>query len=201
MAMRRATAFIGCVFGLLSPLFGQQAPSGPKKVTPEQQNYQDPVKQFWAERERLQVTAKQAFDAEMAQEKAGDCTDAGTGYDLNVCANKALAATNQNLKAYAGAIREILGLKMPDAGFPAHAGPDGMPTTPEQDVAEFDRIEQARRLYIDAVCTAAHHQYGGGTGGPSAELVCRVRLTRGHMKELDGIYKICCTSKPVHEMR
>jgi uncharacterized protein YecT (DUF1311 family) len=178
------------VLSVLTAGFGQQAPSGPKKVTPEQQNYQDPVKQFWAERERLQVTAKQAFDAEMAQEKAGDCTDAGTGYDYRVCYSKVLAAAGQSLETYAGAIRDIFSLKDPYPDQPPNPGPDGMPTTPEEDLVEFDHLEQAWQLYREAACTAHHHQYGGGTGGPIAELICRVRLTRGHMKDLDSIYEM-----------
>jgi hypothetical protein len=65
-----------------------------------------------------------------------------------------------------------------------------MPLTQEQELAEFDFVGRTWQPYVDAACTAHHHQYGGGTGGPGAELACRVRLTRNHMKDLDSIYEM-----------
>ena len=63
-----------------------------------------------------------------------------------------------------------------------------MTMTPEQFAAQFDGLERAWRAYLDAACTANYNQYGNATGGPGAEKECRVRLTRGHMRDLDSIY-------------
>jgi hypothetical protein len=46
--------------------------------------------------------AKQVFDTEMSRENAGDCPDAKTDYDFNVCYGKQLTITDQNLKSYEG---------------------------------------------------------------------------------------------------
>ncbi len=193
MAIRKSFIVLGCVLGILRSGFGQEAPPETKKApTPEMQAFRQQRQQFEAERQRLQAKANQAFGSEMALEKAGDCTDAGSGYDYRVCYRKVLETADQSLATYVGAIRDMLSLRAPDVpGLPArYPGPDGMPTTSEENVIEFDRLEQAWRPYREAACTAHHHQYGGGTGGPIAELICRVRLTRGHMKDLDGIYEM-----------
>jgi uncharacterized protein YecT (DUF1311 family) len=191
MATHGAILILCCTLGILRSGFGQEAsPETKKALTPEMQAFRQQMKQFEAERLRLQAIAQKAFDSEMALEKAGDCPDAGSTYDDCVCYNKVLETADQNLAKYVGAIRYMLSLRAPDVpGLPArYPGPDGMPTTSAENVSEFDRLEQAWRPYREAACTAHHHQYGGGSGGPGAELECRVRLTRGHMKDLDSIY-------------
>jgi uncharacterized protein YecT (DUF1311 family) len=60
--------------------------------------------------------------------------------------------------------------------------------TPEQRMAEFDKTERLWKSYRDAQCMAAFHQFGRGTGGPSAEMECEQRLIRGHMRDLDTVY-------------
>jgi len=37
-------------------------------------------------------------------------------------------------------------------------------------------------------CSATHHQFDGGSGGPSFEMQCRLMLARDHMRELKMIY-------------
>ncbi|MGD0667604.1 MAG: lysozyme inhibitor LprI family protein [Bryobacteraceae bacterium] len=190
MAALRSVIILGCVFGVLSAGFGQQAPSRPKKVlTPEQEALQQQMKQVGAERESLRAKAKEAFEQEMAREKAGDCPDAHNTYQFNMCYQKALGATDQNLKTYEGAIRDLLSLQYPNlTGQPPMPGVAGPVLTPEQLAADFDRVEEAWHTYLDAACTAAFRQFGGGTGGPSADMECQLRLMRGHMRELDTIY-------------
>ena len=189
MAMRRAILILGCVFGILSPGFGQQAPSGPKTVpTPEQPALPQQAKQAGADRGNLRNEGQQAFDAEMAQEKAGDCPDAHSTYAFNLCYEKILAATDQHLKTYAEMIRDLLSRRGSDLNAqPAPPGPNG-PLTSAQLVAEFDHLEQVWRPYLEAACTAAFHQFGGGAGGPSSAMECSLRLTRGHMRDLDNVY-------------
>ena len=181
---------LGCVLGILRFGFGQQAPQRAKvDPTSEDQRFQQRMKQFDAEVARLQVKAKQAFDSELAAETAGDCPDIVMTYELNECYSKVLTAARQNLAAYVRAIRDILNLEEPRFnGELANPGPDGMPLTREKELAELDLVERTWRPYVDAACAAHHHQYGGGSGGPGAELACRIRLTRSHMKDLGTVY-------------
>jgi uncharacterized protein YecT (DUF1311 family) len=167
----------------------QQSDTKPKKVlTPEQQAYQE----VQAERGRLRAAAKWAFDAEMAREKAGDCPAAQTTYDFNMCYSMQNSITEENYKAYTGALRALLGLEHPlapeDKEGPLPPRPAGPQLTPKEDVAEFDKTESLWAAYKEAECTVAFHQFGGGTGGPSAGTECRLRLTRSHMRDLDSVY-------------
>lgn len=152
---------------------------------------QQSVRQRWndvqARRDVLRAEAKQAYDAEMARQKAGDCLTAATTYDFNICFAKEVSLTDQNLKAYDGAIRDLLGLKYPGSQSPP---PDaaGNVLTPEQEVAEFDHREHLWRSYMDAAARAAFHQFDGGTGAPSFEMETHLRLVRSHMAQLNDIY-------------
>ena len=170
---------------------GQESPAKPKKVlTPEQVIYQREWKEFMAKRQGLQAQAKQVFDAEMAREKAGDCPDANTTYDANICFGKEGTITEQNLKSYEGIIQGLLAPAPQMAGqantdMPGPAGPS---LTPAQLSEEFERVEKSWREYRETACTTAFHQFAGGTGGPSFQMECELKLTRDHMRELDMIY-------------
>ena len=187
----RALALVLCgVLGLSSLAFGQQTSSPSKKIlTLQQQASRQQMQEVWKERGSLRAQARQAFDAEMSQEKAGDCVKADNTYASNTCYEKAVGVTDQNLKTYAGAIRDLLGLKYPDlSGQPPMPGIAGPVLTPEQSVAEFDHVEQVWHSYLDTASTAAFHQFGGGTGGPSFEMESHLQLVRSHMRELDAVY-------------
>jgi len=124
-----------------------------------------------ADRDTLRAQANQAFDAEMARAKAGDCPDSKATYDFNVCFGDAVGVADQNLKAYVGSIRNLLALRNRD-----------------QDAAEFDRTEGLWHSYMNEATKAAFHQFSGGTGGPSFEMETHLRLVRSHMTELNNIY-------------
>jgi uncharacterized protein YecT (DUF1311 family) len=66
--------------------------------------------------------------------------------------------------------------------------PGGPALTPKELSDEFERVEKAWQEYRETACTAAFHQFSGGTGGPSFEGQCELKLTRDHMRELDMIY-------------
>jgi uncharacterized protein YecT (DUF1311 family) len=169
----------------------QQVAAKPKKVlTPEQLAYQRQTQVFRAKRLSLQGQAKQIFDAEMAREKAGDCTKANTTYDINVCMERELKLTEQNLKSYEGVVEGLLAPwpEMPGQPNVNSPGPAGPGLTPKQHSEEFERVEKSWRDYREMACTAAFHQFDGGTGGPSFQMQCELRLTRDHMRELDLIY-------------
>lgn len=138
----------------------------------------------------LQEQSKKVFDAEIAHENAGDCPEAESTYDLNICFGKQVAITEQNLKMYEGFIRELLAPaptppSQPASETPAVAGPA---LTPEQPVEEFDRLEQSWQKYRGMACAVAFHQFEGGTGGASFELECDLKLTHNHFRELEMIY-------------
>lgn len=142
-----------------------------------------------AKRRSLQAQAKLILNAEMAREKAGDCLEAQTTSDFDTCYGKQLSMTDQDLKSYEGIIRELLDPSQ-TPGQPAAetAGVAGPVLTPAQFVAEFDRVEQRWRQYRQTACTAAFHEFDGGTGGASFQMECQLKLTRDHLRELEMIY-------------
>jgi uncharacterized protein YecT (DUF1311 family) len=136
--------------------------------------------------QRLKVQGKQIFDAEMAREKAGDCPASQTTSDFNDCFGKQLTRADESLRSYEASIQSLMA---PPPGPPDPSDPElPQPRTPEQDRAEFDQVEQSWKQYRDLACTAALHQFDGGSGGPSFEMECRLKLTRNHMRELAMIY-------------
>jgi uncharacterized protein YecT (DUF1311 family) len=170
---------------------GQQNPPAPHKVlTPEQQAYQQQYRQWSAHHQQVQAQEKQTFDAEMAREKAGDCSNAGSTYDMNVCYGKQLGMTEANLKSFEGGIRDLLAPapQMPGESATLPPGVAGPHLTSAQLTAEFESVEQAWRKYRETACTAAFHQFDGGTGAPNFEAQCELKLTRDHMRELLMIY-------------
>jgi len=121
-------------------------------------------------RDSLRAQAKQSFDAEIAREKSGDCSNATTTYDSNICYGKAAAAAEQSLKIFESSVHDLLNLTAPEAAV------------------EFSRVEGLWHTYLDAAASAAFHQFQGGTGGASFELETRIRLVRSHLRELDTVY-------------
>lgn len=194
----RNFAITVCLVSCLLPLAGAQQPgdqpalTAPKKVlTPKQEVYQQQSGEWMERHHALQAQAKEILDAEMAAEKAGDCLDANTAHDFNVCFGNALTSADQRLKSFEQAIHDLQAPSPRMAGEPTKApatGIAGPVLTSEQLTAEFDSVEQLWRQYRTKACTAAFHQFGGGTGGPSFEAQCELKLTRDHMREVDMIY-------------
>jgi len=166
---------------------GQQPVSPRKTLTPEQQEYQRQWRDYIAKRPGLQERGKQIFDAKMAREKAGDCPNARSTYDINVCLGKQVGTTDQNLKQYEAIIRELIASAPEEPGGPG-GGPAGPALTSAESGAEFDNVGQAWRQYRDLACKAARNQMGGGTAAPTSEMQCDLALGRSHMRELDSIY-------------
>jgi uncharacterized protein YecT (DUF1311 family) len=74
-----------------------------------------------------------------------------------------------------------------ETNLPAH-GMAGPSLSGEQLATEFERVEQSWRQYREVACAAAQHQWEGGTGGPSFEMECELKLARDHLRELHMIY-------------
>lgn len=170
---------------------GQQSqPIHKKALTPEQQTYQQQYQQWSTHHRELQAQGKQIFAAEMARERAGDCPNASTTYDFNICYGKQLDDTEANMKSFEECIHDLLAPapQIPGESATPLPGPEGQSLTSVQLVAEFESVERVWRQYRETACTAALHQFDGGTGGPSFEMQCRLQLTRDHMRELKTIY-------------
>lgn len=165
----------------------QQAVPPRKTLTAEQQAYQRQWRDYMAKRPGLQARAKQIFDAEMAREKAGDCPNATSTYDINVCLGKEVGITDQNLKQYEAIIREIVALAPEEPGGPG-GGPAGPALTSAESAVEFDNVEQTWSQYRNVACKAARDQMDGGTAAPASEMHCELALGRSHMRELESIY-------------
>jgi hypothetical protein len=185
----RISVLLACmlVFSVCSG--AQQTEGRPAKIlTPEQQAYQRQVQALEAKRDQLRRQAKEAFAAEMAREKAGDCPEAQNTRDFNTCFGDAASIADQHLKAYEEALKAIVALRYDTSSPTPPLDMAGPAQTPEQDAAEFVNLEKLWRGYLDAASTAAFHQFDGGTGGPSFELETHLRLVRDHMRELDMLY-------------
>jgi uncharacterized protein YecT (DUF1311 family) len=166
---------------------GGVSSSAPQQaLTPVQQAY----RKYTERRSSLRAKGGEVFDAEMAREKAGDCKDAKTQADFDYCYGEQLAITEKNLDSFEQVIRGL------QAGEPKTteelakqpAGPPGQELSPEQFAAEFNAVEKAWHNYRDLACKAAFHQFEGGSGAPSFEMECELKLTRDHMRELHMIY-------------
>jgi len=187
-------AFIVCPVS--TPTFAQQganSPDGtaPKKVlTPEQRAYQAQYRQ-WAEAHRaFQVQAKEVLDEVSAGENVKDCPDANNNYEFTTCFGKMVDTADQNLSRLEVIIHQLQAPPPAMAGEakPPVVGVAGPILTPEELSVEFDTVEQTWRQFRTAACTAAFHQFVGGTGGPSFQAECALKLTRDHIHELDMIY-------------
>ena len=143
-----------------------------------------------AKRQSLQAQAKQVFESEMLREKAGDCPDANSTYAFNICYGNQVTITDQNLKNYESTIQELMA---PIPIMPGNSA-DNMPEqavpslAPQQVLEEFDHLEEVWRQYRETACSAAYHEFHGGTGGPSFQMECQLKLARDHMRELDMVY-------------
>jgi uncharacterized protein YecT (DUF1311 family) len=141
-------------------------------------------------RTALQAEGKQILATETAREAAGECKAAQSTADFNDCFGNELAITTQNLHRFQAVIRTLLAQDKPAGPEPQHdtVGIAGPALTSQHILEEFNRVEIAWQQYNTSACTAAFHQFGGGTGGPSFELQCELKLARDHMRELDTIY-------------
>ncbi|HEY6467764.1 MAG TPA: lysozyme inhibitor LprI family protein [Candidatus Acidoferrales bacterium] len=171
--MFTAARFSACLLcAVLLPLpqiFAQQTSAAPRKVfTPQQKAFQQQYNAWEANYRSLQAQAKQIYDAEMAREQAsepaGDCPDAHTEANIDVCVGQLLKVTDAALASYEQIIRGLQAPqpKMPDESQPA-TGPLTLPT-PQQYLAQFNRVEQSWRQYRKIACKAASDQFYGGSG-------------------------------------
>jgi hypothetical protein len=172
----------------------QPAPKHHKVLTPEQQAYQQQMKQYAAERTRLQAQSKQAYEAEMTREKggeqAGECKGANSQSDWNICLGNDARITETNYAAFTAALRAMLAQKVPvgPGEDPNFVGLTGKPLSSEELVKLFDTLQALWRKYFDLAETTGYDQFRGGSGAPSFGLQCRRDVMRSHLHELHLLY-------------
>jgi hypothetical protein len=126
----------------------------------------------------------------MARERAGDCTGSKSQDALNVCLGNSVASADKNLKSYESAIEELLSLKYPEPlGQPTTSAAATPELTGEQLAAEFGHMEKIWRSYLELALAATADQFNG-TGAATAGMESNLRLVRGHMRELESIYRV-----------
>jgi len=174
---------------LIPGLIAGQNASIPKKVsTPEQQESQSKFKNYMARREALQKKAVQAFNAEAARGKNGDCKNSGNTRAAEICLEKESETTQKNYSIFTETVRELLSLRNPESDQPAVSGPTGIPPSAEEFAREFDNLQSAWQQYRKIGTAAAYDQYKGGTAAPVSSIEADQELVRSHMRELNFIY-------------
>jgi hypothetical protein len=150
---------------------------------------QTPASTPLAQSNALRIAAQNALDVEMARAKTADCPDASTTRAQEECLSAEMQKTQGNYAAFAGAIRAMLGLSYATTpGEQPVLGPTGTPLTPEQRVAEFDRLEAESKAYRETAAKAAYDQYKGGTLAPVFSLEATLKLLRLHLQEMAFLY-------------
>jgi uncharacterized protein YecT (DUF1311 family) len=163
-----------------------------KVLTPEQVAFQQALKDYNAQMDKLRATALGAYSAEMAREKVPECPDAGTTYAINMCLVHEGEITDANYKTFTRAVRAMLALPGPAVpGLPMPViGPSGPEGTPATNTAAFDKAEAAWQTYARAECDAVDTYWRGGTIVNAMDGECGLRLSRARMKEADDLYSV-----------
>jgi uncharacterized protein YecT (DUF1311 family) len=141
-------------------------------------------------RQRLQAQAKQISDSEAERERSGDCPASSTTSEFDNCFLQRLEQTATNLEQFDGIIRQLQLGSPRISGAPSEttAGSAGQELAPVHYAAEFAALEKVWEKFRELACTAALHQFDGGSGASSFQIECELKLTRDHMRELDLIY-------------
>jgi uncharacterized protein YecT (DUF1311 family) len=175
------------------PIVAQTAAptSHPHKVlTPEQVAYQQARKNYNTQLDKLRATAIAAYSAEMAREKAPECPNANSTYDINMCLSHEIDLTDANYKAFASSLRAMLALPEPSISGEStpYVGPTGPAATPATNTAAFDAAETAWDAYARAQCDVVDTYWRSGTIVNAMVGECNLRLARARMHELDFAY-------------
>jgi uncharacterized protein YecT (DUF1311 family) len=124
-----------------------------------------------------QHAADLAYEAEMSHE-GGDCPDAITLADRNVCLNDARVETYKNYTQFFDALREALIQGSPN----------------DSNALALDGTEVVWEKYRVTACDAMVKVYDIGTvkhpgaSEPSAQTRCLIQLTRSRMRDLKQLY-------------
>jgi uncharacterized protein YecT (DUF1311 family) len=127
---------------------------------------------------KQQRIAELAYNAEMAHEP-GECGDALTLVDRNVCQNDARVETYKNYTQFFNALREALIQGSPN----------------DANALALDGTEVVWEKYRVTACDAMVKVYDIGTikhpgsAEPNAQTRCLIQLTRSRMRDLKELYE------------
>jgi hypothetical protein len=76
------------------------------------------------------------------------------------------------------------------SGQPLPPGPAGLQLSAEQQLAEFERVEQLWHSISTPLRRRPFHQFGDSTGGPTLEMKTHLRAMSSLISELDSAYGI-----------
>jgi uncharacterized protein YecT (DUF1311 family) len=130
-----------------------------------------------AQNGKQQRIADLAYEAEMGH-AGGDCPDATTLVDRNVCLNDARVETYKNYTQFFDALREALIQSSPN----------------DANALALDGTEVVWEKYRVTACDALVKVYDLGTikhpgsTEPSAQTRCLIQLTRSRMRDLKELY-------------
>ncbi|MGI9104212.1 MAG: lysozyme inhibitor LprI family protein [Terriglobales bacterium] len=114
-----------------------------------------------------QKAAQAALQSQLGQDGAG-CSSAKTTYDGNVCMANVLSQTERDFTVFYDHLEALLG------------------TDPSS--SDFYQAQKLWEDYREASCKAVERFHANGTIAITAELRCRVALTRSRMRDLDDLY-------------
>jgi uncharacterized protein YecT (DUF1311 family) len=126
---------------------------------------------------KQQRIAELAYEAEM-EHQSGDCPDATTLTDRNICLNDTRVETYKNYTTFFDALREALIQGSPN----------------DSNALALDRTELTWEKYRVTACDALVQVYEVGTvkhpgaSEPSAQTRCLIQLTRSRMRDLKELY-------------
>jgi len=127
---------------------------------------------------KQQRIADLAYEAEMSHDE-GECPDAQTVTDRNVCLNDARVETYKNYEQFFAALREALIQSSPN----------------DANALALDGTEVVWEKYRVTACDAMVRVYDLGTvkhpgaTAPSAQTRCLIQLTRSRMRDLKQLYE------------
>jgi uncharacterized protein YecT (DUF1311 family) len=127
---------------------------------------------------KQQRMADLAYEAEMSHDE-GECPDAQTVTDRNVCLNDARVETYKNYEQFFAALREALIQSSPN----------------DTNALALDGTEVVWEKYRVTACDAMVRVYDVGTvkhpgaTAPSAQTRCLIQLTRSRMRDLKQLYE------------
>jgi uncharacterized protein YecT (DUF1311 family) len=130
-----------------------------------------------AQNGKQQRIAELAYEAEMSHQE-GDCPDATTLTDRNVCLNDTRVETYKNYTTFFDALREALIQSSPN----------------DANALALDGTEVVWEKYRVTACDAMVKVYDIGTvkhpgaTEPSAQTRCLIQLTRSRMRDLKELY-------------
>ena len=133
--------------------------------------------QAGAQNGKQQRIAELAYEAEMSHQQ-GDCPDATTLTDRNVCLNDTRVETYKNYTTFFDALREALIQSSPN----------------DANALALDGTEVVWEKYRVTACDAMVKVYDIGTvkhpgaSEPSAQTRCLIQLTRSRMRDLKELY-------------